>query len=1375
MSPLAWGPGSVAETLPPLPVNNVAAQLVINSRDLGSSGTSMGAPVNNSASPPESSSPPSSLRVPMYRDIFKMPNLSESGSDSDAVLKSESDSSDSHNASFSKPFGTMQPEDSFTNSSFRDPFSSLVVPGWKRLDKPTSLAVDAVDALRSLAGLGPAQRGRPSDADSAELERIKGDCRAFLATEKSVEFSSDESSFWKIVGSQEPKPSGEGNHSNNLGRGDIVPAELDRMAFPDGSRGKARLRDFLPEFEADSFLRDDPLPESVIEAMPSYSDPLFSSEFGSIGVALAFYKCGMVKPVISDMRVPVPVDCFTVMKETEPSVTQRIVFDLRRVNMLFRKPPRTTLGSGDAISRLDLCESDHEEGNEFAAFVGDIPSFFYRLEDESLAPLFRFNCDFDAFLVAGVKEGLFSDAQAKEWICEGCDSLGFTVVLMGWSWAVHFAQSTLEKLLERAGNRVNVLHKVPTPGTGDTDPVMAYIDDFFGLKRGHTRAEAREKAESRLKRMHNCATECGLDVHKDYVSTETFDSIGFRIDLRAAGRTNGVNSPSSCPGPRATPKPGKFIPLVRATRHFASLKFIKPRNAYRILGSWSWAIILRREFYAILQHTYIWLNKHVNTITAEDVRMPLCFDRKQAAWDRPVAVPFQVREELNLLVRLAPLLRARLDLRATDKVFCSDACLGGGAVCYRSLPTERTAELIRTAASWEAAVDETVACSTELFEPQRWKVACKFSFKHPELIDGLEGRTAAVAAQRAVRDRATRSAKQLMFIDSQSFLGAVRKGRSSFWRLLKPCRTISAYSIFSDVKFVWRYVRSEYNPSDGPSRGSLYPGVIGCPATEAAQGVMASSSWTSRFGAASRLEGSAAARVALRTEPARPVPARLHPRATASSGTTTRTTATASGLRSSLTPGRTATSSSSRSGRGSGLRDAPPRLTRERPARSAPSSSSARRESSRAGLTCRSTGTSRTRTTSSATRRPTKTSAASNTTGCAPSSTDAGTRTARSSATATRAEAKGSSDRVVLRLTRERHASEPVHGKTKYFEWEIQQLGISPLISIGLLRDVVDDSTSGKYMTAIRDFQGFLNAACGLSKLSFKQADFMLGKYIDALHQTGLESEPPRSFLQKATHTLSSLMHAYPNSKGQWPLGARALKGFRKKKPPGERDPLPFVLMGAIIVFLASQGLYNVALAVWLHFDCLMRTEELCTLTVMNIVFSFVGGKKRAAILLGKTKNRKLKEGCVVEHSVLVDLLEELVQGKDGDELVFGIDRDEYLGYFHQACMQMLGDSNEWVPHCLRHGGASWLIQDKSWSVENIVIRGRWAYISSCRRYTKGHRIVKVLSDAPRRAVRIGKLFEAFPAEFLRFARDYSSLDFVAPAHLSLFAVQASL
>ncbi len=95
----------------------------------------------------------------------------------------------------------------------------------------------------------------------------------------------------------------------------------------------------------------------------------------------------------------------------------------------------------------------------------------------------------------------------------------------------------------------------------------------------------------------------------------------------------------------------------------------------------------------------------------------------------------------------------------------------------------------------------------------------KAKWRYRESINVQELRVVAATARRLSMSREAWRKRVLIFTDSTATLGAVQKGRTSSYPMLRQCRTICALSLVLQIWPRCRYVESERNWSDGPSRG----------------------------------------------------------------------------------------------------------------------------------------------------------------------------------------------------------------------------------------------------------------------------------------------------------------------------------------------------------------------------------------------------------------------------------------------------------------------------------------------------------------------------------------------------------------------------
>ena len=101
----------------------------------------------------------------------------------------------------------------------------------------------------------------------------------------------------------------------------------------------------------------------------------------------------------------------------------------------------------------------------------------------------------------------------------------------------------------------------------------------------------------------------------------------------------------------------------------------------------------------------------------------------------------------------------------------------------------------------------------------RWKEAMRWRWSEPEHINMLEMRTGLASVRRSARTKSCWGRRHLRITDSMVCLGGFAKGRSASPPILILCRRMAALDLGCGMREYWRWVPSERNHSDGPSRG----------------------------------------------------------------------------------------------------------------------------------------------------------------------------------------------------------------------------------------------------------------------------------------------------------------------------------------------------------------------------------------------------------------------------------------------------------------------------------------------------------------------------------------------------------------------------
>jgi integrase len=275
-------------------------------------------------------------------------------------------------------------------------------------------------------------------------------------------------------------------------------------------------------------------------------------------------------------------------------------------------------------------------------------------------------------------------------------------------------------------------------------------------------------------------------------------------------------------------------------------------------------------------------------------------------------------------------------------------------------------------------------------------------------------------------------------------------------------------------------------------------------------------------------------------------------------------------------------------------------------------------------------------------------------------------------------------------------------------------------------------STNKKYTKALLHFIDYLSTRnYSLSYLSKKprKLDRKLCEYIHYLH-----SEKPRSSPALAFEALHSLLRETGLSKSLFHLSETACIGWRRNYETNyvvPRKPLSLEIVTLISTVLAKSGEHGAAVATLLAFNCYLRISEFVGLTVSDIVFA---GDARlgsglnilASIRLTHVKTGAGKgQGVSITDSTMSSVLMSYIdhQKRQNNYLpsnrLFGMKHpNQYRALFHSAVDALGLSSVGYVPHSLRHGGATYDSM-RSVGVKELMMRGRWKAQKSLSTYVQ--------------------------------------------------------
>ena len=201
--------------------------------------------------------------------------------------------------------------------------------------------------------------------------------------------------------------------------------------------------------------------------------------------------------------------------------------------------------------------------------------------------------------------------------------------------------------------------------------------------------------------------------------------------------------------------------------------------------------------------------------------------------------------------------------------------------------------------------------------------------------------------------------------------------------------------------------------------------------------------------------------------------------------------------------------------------------------------------------------------------------------------------------------------------------------------------------------------------------------------------------------------------------------------------------------------PLSWDLAVLIATTFVCRGAWSTGVAVLLAFECYLRVGVLSRLTRGDVATSsddrlgsvFSGMALR--LLNTKTGNY---QWVTVRSTLVQGLLRLLLQGigEQPQSPLFSFSASSFRKGFKETVLS-LGLTDRYVPHSLRHGGAT---HDhiRGISLEEIVRHGRWASMRSAKHYIQRGRALLLETTTPAEVLVMARTVAADPLlAFLRF------------------------
>ena len=492
------------------------------------------------------------------------------------------------------------------------------------------------------------------------------------------------------------------------------------------------------------------------------------------------------------------VGAFTVWKK---SGKQRLVIDARLANLHFGVPEKVSLATGATFANIEV-----DSGPPLEVGGVDIADAFYHLE---LIPELR-----GFFALPGVRAGDVGcsmvngkkiNETSKIYPC-------LKVVPMGWTHALWLCQAAHEHIVNlcpRVDSRLRCRDKRPVPEVKDYIHTQ-YVDNFVALSQKPGRA--RELAEEIGVKLN----ERGLPTH-EVEAGKGIETLGWLF---------------SASHPTVTVTQKRLWKLRLGTKELLKVGKASGKTIEKLVGHYTFAGLLQRGFLSCFQATYVFIRKHYET------EVPL--------WP-------EVSRELFWAASLICLVRRDLSSPWSTRVHATDASTWGRGIVSTQRNVDDIKALGRRCDRWRFTVEEeknvlrneftevadAIDAETLEIKPEAqldqvgigdtlevplnfigedWGKVDGSAWDRQEAIPILEGRCIVWLLQHLARSQKNLNKKHLVLSDSMSVVLALSKGRSSAGAMNRICRQVAALELATGMHVHTRWLPSELNPADLPSR-----------------------------------------------------------------------------------------------------------------------------------------------------------------------------------------------------------------------------------------------------------------------------------------------------------------------------------------------------------------------------------------------------------------------------------------------------------------------------------------------------------------------------------------------------------------------------
>ena len=272
-------------------------------------------------------------------------------------------------------------------------------------------------------------------------------------------------------------------------------------------------------------------------------------------------------------------------------------------------------------------------------------------------------------------------------------------------------------------------------------------------------------------------------------------------------------------------------------------------------------------------------------------------------------------------------------------------------------------------------------------------------------------------------------------------------------------------------------------------------------------------------------------------------------------------------------------------------------------------------------------------------------------------------------------------------------------------------------------------STRAKYLAAVQKFVLWC-LQHGEDAATVVDLDHLLSSWFCDVYLSS--GGACRSTAEAALNGIGMLVPAW---RRRFAVSALSLRGWRNLMPPVPYPPLTWDVTVVIGARLVATGHWELGVGCLLAFECYLRVGELAGLRRKDVAGAddarLGSGFRRVALRLKHTKTGK-NQWVEVRSPTVRRLLRLWLERAPHDPKarLLPVSAPSFRSHFKSAC-RFLGLSPDYVPHSLRHGGATHDHLVRRLPLEDILRHGRWASTKSARHYVQAGRSLLMSRSVP--------------------------------------------